>query len=162
MHWRAGSCPFRSTLTASENDSGRQHQDAAPDHPPGGRQPPQRDRSQRDVGRPRARRSSSSRTTPTPGRLEALADTIRPLVAAPIGPADPEGPCAFAAPWADAFRHAGRLLTEASTAGHLDRGVRHILTHLVIFHWNRLGLSATTQAILSRAAREALLPGDQL
>ncbi|WP_433513666.1 thiopeptide-type bacteriocin biosynthesis protein [Nonomuraea sp. CA-143628] len=93
-----------------------------------------------------------------PGRLEAMADTIRPLVSAPIGSADPEGLCAFAAPWTEAFRHTGQLLSEAATAGHLDRGVRHVLTHLVIFHWNRLGLSATTQAILSRAARDALLP----
>ncbi|MEV1240739.1 thiopeptide-type bacteriocin biosynthesis protein [Nonomuraea sp. NPDC050022] len=90
--------------------------------------------------------------------LEDLAERIRPLVASPTGSIALDGPCAFAAPWAAVFRDAGQSLGEAASAGHLDRGVRHVLTHLVIFHWNRLGLSATTQGILSRAACEALLP----
>ncbi|GAA5046661.1 hypothetical protein GCM10023259_020750 [Thermocatellispora tengchongensis] len=92
-------------------------------------------------------------------RLQALADRLRPLVAAPIGSLDPSGPGAFAASWAAAARQAGHALAEASATGLLDRGIRHILTHLVIFHWNRMGLSATAQAILSRAARQAVLPG---
>ncbi|GAA4945791.1 thiopeptide-type bacteriocin biosynthesis protein [Nonomuraea thailandensis] len=96
--------------------------------------------------------------TPPPGQLEALADKIRPLVASPLGPITPAGPLAFAAPWADNFRHAGQSLYEAATAGHLTRGIRHIFGHHVIFHWNRLGLPATTQGVLSRAACEALLP----
>ncbi|MEV6153982.1 thiopeptide-type bacteriocin biosynthesis protein [Nonomuraea sp. NPDC052129] len=90
--------------------------------------------------------------------LKDLAERIRPLVASPTGSIAPDGPGAFAAPWAAVFRNAGRSLREAASADHLDRGVRHVLTHLVIFHWNRLGLPATTQGILSRAAREALLP----
>jgi hypothetical protein len=36
--------------------------------------------------------------------------------------------------------------------------LRAILTHVVIFHWNRFGLSATSQGILARAATTALLP----
>lgn len=90
--------------------------------------------------------------------VEKLADRIRPLVAAPIGTLAPTGPGTFAAPWTDAARHAGQTLATAAAAGRLDRGVRHVMTHLVIFHWNRLGLDAATQAVLSRAAREALLP----
>lgn len=91
-------------------------------------------------------------------KLEAMADRLRPLLAAPIDQAAPAGSCAWAMSWAAAFGHAGRSLRSAASTGRLDRGVRHVLTHLVIFHWNRLGLSATSQAILSRAAREALLP----
>jgi thiopeptide-type bacteriocin biosynthesis protein len=87
-----------------------------------------------------------------------MADKLRPLVAAPLGPIAPSGPFAFAESWAGDFRQAGQSLHQAASAGHLTRGIRHVLTHLVIFHWNRFGLSATTQAILSRAAREALLP----
>lgn len=91
-------------------------------------------------------------------RLMETAERIRPLVASQSGSVTPEGPCAFALPWADDFRQAGQSLFKASSAGHLSRGIRHILTHLVIFHWNRLGLAATTQGALSRAAAEALLP----
>jgi thiopeptide-type bacteriocin biosynthesis protein len=93
--------------------------------------------------------------------LADLAERIRPLVAARTGSVTPDGPCAFAAPWVAIFRDAGRSLGEAASAGHLDRGVRHVLTHVVIFHWNRLGLPATTQGILSRAACEALLPSGE-
>ncbi|MEV0167798.1 thiopeptide-type bacteriocin biosynthesis protein [Nonomuraea fuscirosea] len=95
---------------------------------------------------------------PAPAQLEALAEKIRPLVASPLSPITPAGPLAFAAPWADNFRRAGQALYEAATGGHLTRGIRHIFVHHVIFHWNRLGLPATTQGILSRAACEALLP----
>ncbi|MFG6197799.1 thiopeptide-type bacteriocin biosynthesis protein [Nonomuraea sp. JJY05] len=93
-----------------------------------------------------------------PGRLEAMADKLRPLVASPLGTITPCGPLAFAESWAIDFRQTGQALREAASAGQLSRGIRHVLTHVVIFHWNRLGLSSTTQAILSRAAREALLP----
>ncbi|MEV0306551.1 thiopeptide-type bacteriocin biosynthesis protein [Nonomuraea fuscirosea] len=90
--------------------------------------------------------------------LQELVERIRPLVAARTGSLTPDGPSAFAMPWATVFRDAGQSLGEAASAGHLDRGIRHILTHLVIFHWNRLGLPPTTQAVLSHAACEALLP----
>ncbi|MGI9000572.1 MAG: thiopeptide-type bacteriocin biosynthesis protein [Pseudonocardia sp.] len=68
------------------------------------------------------------------------------------------GPVAHAAPWLAAFQAAGRRLGVAATRGHLDRGVRAILTHVLIFHWNRFGLSAASQGILARAATTALLP----
>ncbi|MGW0802829.1 thiopeptide-type bacteriocin biosynthesis protein [Nonomuraea sp. NPDC002799] len=93
-----------------------------------------------------------------PSRLEDLTERIRPLVDSNIGSIDPDGPCAFAMPWAAVFRDAGQHLGEATSAGSLDRGIRHVITHLVIFHWNRLGLPALTQGILSRAASQALLP----
>ncbi|MEU6720199.1 thiopeptide-type bacteriocin biosynthesis protein [Nonomuraea sp. NPDC046802] len=94
-----------------------------------------------------------------PDRLKNLAEQIRPLVAARAGSVALDGQAAaFITPWTAVFRDAGQSLGEAATAGHLDRGIRHILTHLVIFHWNRLGLPATTQGILSSAARQALLP----
>ncbi|UBU16442.1 thiopeptide-type bacteriocin biosynthesis protein [Nonomuraea gerenzanensis] len=97
--------------------------------------------------------------TSTPASMrEAMAEQIRPLVGSDTASGIWRGPCAFATPWAAAFRNAGDSLGEAAAAGYLDRGVRHVLTHLIIFHWNRLGLPAATQAILSRAASEALLP----
>ncbi|MFI6300177.1 thiopeptide-type bacteriocin biosynthesis protein [Nonomuraea sp. NPDC050790] len=100
--------------------------------------------------------------TNTPsGRLEDLTERVRPLVGSNIGSIASDGPCSFAVPWAAAFHGAGQHLSQAASSGQLDRGIRHVITHLVIFHWNRLGLPATAQGILSRAAHEALLPTGQ-
>jgi thiopeptide-type bacteriocin biosynthesis protein len=70
----------------------------------------------------------------------------------------PAGPIAFAAPWLAAFINAGRQLGDAAVTGTLDRGLRSILAQIVIFHWNRLGLSAHSQGILAHAAKAATLP----
>jgi len=67
---------------------------------------------------------------------------------------------ADAAPWARGFEQTGRQLLLAHDEGSLERGPRQVLAHLVIFHWNRLGLSVEAQAVLARAARQALLPRD--
>jgi hypothetical protein len=52
----------------------------------------------------------------------------------------------------------GRLGPATST--DVSRGLRAVLAHVVIFHWNRLGLPAVTQATLARAAASACLPED--
>jgi thiopeptide-type bacteriocin biosynthesis protein len=95
-------------------------------------------------------------------RVNALAENVRILLVVPTGSDSPlfgpGGPVAFAAPWLAAFATAGHLLGKAATSGTLDRGVRAVLTHIVIFHWNRLGLSATAQGILAQAASSAILP----
>ena len=70
----------------------------------------------------------------------------------------PGGPAAHAAPWLTAFRTAGRRLGHDSADGRLGRGLRAVLTHVIIFHWNRIGLPAVSQGILARAATTALLP----
>jgi thiopeptide-type bacteriocin biosynthesis protein len=66
------------------------------------------------------------------------------------------GPLAGAVGWAAAFRQAGQSLGTLARSGTLQRGVREVLSYHVIFHWNRLGLSARHQAILARAARDAI------
>jgi thiopeptide-type bacteriocin biosynthesis protein len=63
--------------------------------------------------------------------------------------------------WLAAFQDAGRQLAQAADDDVLTRGLRAILAHMVIFHWNRLGLPAATQGILARAACAACLPGDR-
>lgn len=68
------------------------------------------------------------------------------------------GTMAFAEPWFIAYEVAGRQLGDAAAQGHLDRGPRAVLTHVLIFHWNRLGLSAAAQGVLAHAATAALLP----
>jgi len=102
---------------------------------------------------------------PEPGSIPArLADKLRTLLTIPIS-ADapffrPEHPAAPALAWATAFSGTEHQLRQQAAEGALDRGLRSILAHIVIFHWNRLGLPASTQAILAHAARQALLPAD--
>lgn len=108
-----------------------------------------------------------TRLRPTPAeadtaRIDQLADKVRVFLSIPhLADSElftPGGPVAHAAPWLAAFHTAGRQLGDAASQGHLDRGLRAILTHVVIFHWNRFGLSATSQSILAHAATTALLP----
>jgi thiopeptide-type bacteriocin biosynthesis protein len=102
--------------------------------------------------------------TPT-GRLHSLSASLRRLMTVDAGANSPlftaDRPLAFAAPWATAFTAAGQSLGRAAHDGTLERGLRDILAHHVIFHWNRLGLPGRTQAILARAARDTvMLSGD--
>lgn len=95
-----------------------------------------------------------------PAKLTTMAGDLKPLMTADTSPDAPLltiGPLASTTAWADAFRQAGRALDEASRAGTLQRGLREVLSYQVIFHWNRLGLPARTQAILARVARTAIL-----
>jgi thiopeptide-type bacteriocin biosynthesis protein len=108
-----------------------------------------------------------SRLRPAPtdadtARTGKLVDNLRVLLSIP-DLADSElftsgGPVAHTAPWLAALGAAGERLGHDAGSGSLDRGLRAILTHVVIFHWNRFGLSATSQGILARAATTALLP----
>jgi thiopeptide-type bacteriocin biosynthesis protein len=95
------------------------------------------------------------------GKMERLAGQLRVLLATTGAARSPlPAPAAFAAPWLTGFQTAGHTLAEAAWQGTLTRGLRAVLAHTVIFHWNRLGLPATTQAILARAATGACLPLD--
>jgi thiopeptide-type bacteriocin biosynthesis protein len=96
-------------------------------------------------------------------KIDQLAATLRAVVMqgdpSRTNLFDVGGPAAHAVDWLAAFQHAGHQFGDAAAHGRLRRGLRAILTHVVIFHWNRLGLSATSQAVLARAATTALLPG---
>nr|WP_143267114.1 lantibiotic dehydratase C-terminal domain-containing protein [Amycolatopsis thailandensis] len=52
---------------------------------------------------------------------------------------------------------AGVDLGRLARVGTLRRGLRAVLSHHVIFHWNRIGLSYGTQAILAHAVKTAVL-----
>ncbi|WP_027346387.1 thiopeptide-type bacteriocin biosynthesis protein [Hamadaea tsunoensis] len=97
-----------------------------------------------------------------PPRLDVLIGNVRGLLAVGSDPDNslfgPDGTAPGAAPWHRAYADTGRELAAAAHAGQLHRGLRRIASHIVIFHWNRLGLPATTQAALAHAAREAILP----
>jgi thiopeptide-type bacteriocin biosynthesis protein len=58
--------------------------------------------------------------------------------------------------WHITFENAGASLQRLRETGKLTRGLRAVIALHVIFHWNRIGLSATTQATLSQAAKQAI------
>lgn len=58
--------------------------------------------------------------------------------------------------WHTAFGNAGTNLRRLREAGKLTRGLRTVIALHVIFHWNRIGLPASTQATLAQAATEAI------
>ncbi|WBB82481.1 thiopeptide-type bacteriocin biosynthesis protein [Micromonospora sp. WMMD882] len=58
--------------------------------------------------------------------------------------------------WQTAFDNAGTALRGLRETGKLTRGLRAVIAEHVIFHWNRIGIPATTQATLAQAANEAI------
>jgi thiopeptide-type bacteriocin biosynthesis protein len=92
-------------------------------------------------------------------RLKQLTSQLRQLLAAPLQTLLADlGFAEIATPWLSTFEHAGRQFSTAADQQLLTRGTRAVLAHAIIFHWNRLGLPATTQAILAHAASAACLP----
>jgi thiopeptide-type bacteriocin biosynthesis protein len=94
-------------------------------------------------------------------RARALKSGLRRLMTVDSGPSSPlvvpDGPLAHVATWSTAFHTAGTALGKLAGRGALRRGLRSVLTHHVIFHWNRLGLPYDTQSVLARAAQEVVL-----
>ncbi|GGQ42950.1 thiopeptide-type bacteriocin biosynthesis protein [Couchioplanes azureus] len=99
-------------------------------------------------------------------RVGALATRMQQILSMPVREDNPlfaaDGPLSYAAPWLAAHIDAGRRLRRGAVDGLLERGLRAILAQVVIFHWNRLGLSATAQSVLAHAAKSALLPGESV
>jgi thiopeptide-type bacteriocin biosynthesis protein len=94
-------------------------------------------------------------------KLAGLASQLQPLLNLPADKlVAPGGPAALADEWLPAFQDAGDRYAKAAADRTLTRGIRAILPHAIIFHWNRLGLPATTQGILATAIRDAHLPPD--
>lgn len=95
-------------------------------------------------------------TAASPQQWPSLTNAVQRLVTVDTGPeaALRTGALAFADDWLSAFEHAGRTLRRLAEAGSLTRGLRAVLTHHIIFHWNRLGLPAPAQALLAQAATE--------
>ncbi len=58
--------------------------------------------------------------------------------------------------WDTAFENAGTNLRQLRETGKLTRGLRAVIALHVMFHWNRIGLPATTQATLAQAAKDAI------
>jgi thiopeptide-type bacteriocin biosynthesis protein len=94
-------------------------------------------------------------------KITAMADQVKTLLLTDAAAGGPllgvNGPLASLADWAEAFRQAGQALGLTAREGTLRRGLREIISYLVIFHWNRLGLHIRTQSIVASAACAAIL-----
>lgn len=58
--------------------------------------------------------------------------------------------------WLTAFENAGGQLKALRESGQLERGIRVVTALHVIFHWNRIGLTGPTQAVIAQAATDAI------
>jgi thiopeptide-type bacteriocin biosynthesis protein len=96
-----------------------------------------------------------------PDRAQALEPGLRRLMTVDADPSSPlvvpDGPLAHIVTWSTAFHAAGTALGELARRGVLRRGLRSVLAHHVIFHWNRFGLPYDAQSVLARAALEVVL-----
>jgi thiopeptide-type bacteriocin biosynthesis protein len=96
-------------------------------------------------------------------RLHDLKPSLRQLMTVDAGPGSKlisdGGALAFTSGWASSFAFAGTALHAMAQHGNLNRGLRDVLAHHVIFHWNRIGLNFKTQSILATAARDVVFGG---
>ena len=60
--------------------------------------------------------------------------------------------------WPAAFQHTGRALADLAAHGQLTRGLRAVLTHHILFTFNRHGISAHDQYLLAAAASKVVFP----
>ncbi|WP_018909377.1 thiopeptide-type bacteriocin biosynthesis protein [Salinispora arenicola] len=58
--------------------------------------------------------------------------------------------------WHTTFTTAGTDLQHLRATGRLTRGIRTVIALHVIFHWNRIGIPAATQATLAHAGKSAI------
>lgn len=58
--------------------------------------------------------------------------------------------------WTEAFHHTGQNLAHLADTGKLTRGIRATLAHHLLFAFNRAGIPATEQGLISRAAAAAV------
>jgi protein-L-isoaspartate(D-aspartate) O-methyltransferase len=108
-----------------------------------------------------ARVSAHRAFSPAAGRGHPRARrALRRLLTADTGPGSVlinNGPLAPCKDWAAAFDHTGRRLRRLSDDGTLDRGLRAVLAHHILFHWNRVGLPSDTQGALAALAHDLVM-----
>lgn len=96
-------------------------------------------------------------TAPPAERLQTAVCRLMTVDASPTSALVAGGPLAPLANWSAAFERAGQQLADLARRGTLERGLRAVLAHHVIFHWNRLGLPHADQHTLSTLAKEVVM-----
>lgn len=92
-------------------------------------------------------------------RARELLDAMRTLMTIDAtGLCDPDqnGPLSGYRTWIAAFHETGQTLARLDHDGHLQRGLRAILAHHLIFHFNRAGLNSADQATMAALAVEVI------
>jgi len=84
----------------------------------------------------------------------APAAAVHRLITATSGAED--SPLRSAPAWPAAFHRAGQDLADLAQQGSLTRGLRAVLTHHILFAWNRLGISAQQQHRLAGIAGQVV------
>ncbi|PZG56335.1 methyltransferase, FxLD system [Spongiactinospora gelatinilytica] len=92
--------------------------------------------------------------SPPPGQVVDARSAMRRLMTT-VPPAHRAG--AYWTARLAAFEAAGRRLAHLARAGQLQRGLRAVLAHHLIFSFNRAGLPAGQQAVLSYLAKEVIM-----
>lgn len=96
-----------------------------------------------------------------PNATTALQAALRRLMSIDLARlTNPGAPHAAATDWAAPFAATGHDLAHLAATGDLHRGLRDVLAHHVIFAMNRLGLPATTQAVLATNAATVICGPD--
>lgn len=96
-----------------------------------------------------------------PVKCSELRVSLRQLMGVDLGSlASPGAHFPIAAEWAASFAATGRNLAHLASAGVLRRGLREVLVQQIIFAMNRLGLHATTQALLATTAAAVVFDPD--
>jgi protein-L-isoaspartate(D-aspartate) O-methyltransferase len=98
-------------------------------------------------------RTAAHRTVPT--HQDRLVSAIRRLLtvdARGLSHLAGDGPLAGFGDWVTSFERAGQGLADLARHGLLDRGLRAVLAHHIIFHANRAGLPAQDLAALAALA----------
>lgn len=92
-----------------------------------------------------------------PQRLKAAVHRLMTVDVSTTSASVTEGRLSPLAEWIATFEWFGQQLADLNRQGRLERGLRAVLAHHGIFHWNRLGLPAEDQHTLSTLAKEVVM-----
>lgn len=96
-----------------------------------------------------------------PEHVATLLDAVhRLLTVAPESLTHLGAPLAADTTWIAAFAGTGAAIRRIHDGGHLQRGLREVLAHHIIFAWNRRGLHDIEQADLAAAAQTVVFGPD--
>ncbi|MFM9371889.1 methyltransferase, FxLD system [Streptomyces sp. Da 82-17] len=102
-------------------------------------------------------RDTGDATAPSPTRLTDAVRRLMTVDASATSPLVAHGRLAHLKSWIAAFEQLGQQLAELNHGGRLERGLRAVLAHHAIFHFNRLGLPTQDQRTLSALAKEVVM-----
>ncbi|MDG4795153.1 thiopeptide-type bacteriocin biosynthesis protein [Micromonospora sp. WMMD1082] len=106
-------------------------------------------------------RVADHRDPPDPALIEGLQGPVHRLLTVDLASLTPAtAPLAPAPAWIDAYTTAGATLDRLNQTGQLRRGLREILTHHVIFAWNRRGVPGRQQAAFATTAKTLIFGPD--